>query len=396
MTNRILLAIFCVWTARANERTVTAHIFIHDTKSTTPTSNNRLLRITRSMGGLRPVTNTPPRIDTHLFDQNFMLEDGLVYVSDAALHNCRIGALPPQLSRRAATHIISAYDTLNHVTNSINRYYTFGWTGVADTSQARTLYEQLTTERDRLHKWYPKNTVQFIIHAHGNGGTITFLLAEQENELRKNLELDYVILYGTPIQLEIVHACEHPMFKAILNLFSMGDHWQTNHGGISAQNYRTFGELHAWINTPNKYIIDVTININDNAHAFNHAALFCLDDASYQARIFELIRPLPIVTFAPALLALIQRLPNKPSRARLNIITNSRCYLELTAPKVRGRFLSPDLAPHLVLAKQVIEQTWRPFAINNGTIRSSVRAIKNTLLETPQALFKDYIKPWFD
>lgn len=402
MTQRILLALFFCGYSYANQPShMTLHVFVHGSTFSGQTPQAAVASLIKKWDEAQITATKNARKETALFDMQPMLEEGLVNVSDLALQNCRANKLPSQLSRRAAPHIINAYDTFIQPRGITNRYYTFGWSGITDEGyakrEAKGLYNQLVHERERIHRWYPDSTISIILHGHSHGGQLITHLADCEEDLKKKLEIACTVLYGCPIQMETIQYLKHQLFKTVINIFSENDPIQVADLGMSSdQSYHAISEMYTWKNTSEKYMVDITISLNNTHNVFSHASFFYLDAACYKSTLFELIRPLPLVAFAPIIIDLVQRASTKPTYAHLNIISDSTCYFELSARNMHRRIMSHNIAPQLTPIKELLELSWRPFIACDNRLQAGIRTVRRTITRAPQNIFENYIKPWFD
>ena len=231
------------------------------------------------------------RYDQVFYANQPIREKGLkrIYPSfdQGAAMNAKIGAYP----------IIKAYEMISQVLkpDEINFFYTFGWSGLVSQNRRRCesirLYNSLAqeVERVRLQGFDPK--IRLIAHSHGGNiclnlaavstilQTKNFLhsykfsqnhdesesldkmfaivkkLPSRENAavhlgqkrydylpFHKNLQIDELILLGTPIQVETEHFVLSPFFKRVYSLYSEKDvvqelDWVSTKQRISRQRF---------------------------------------------------------------------------------------------------------------------------------------------------------------
>ncbi|MFA5306437.1 MAG: hypothetical protein WC365_03225 [Candidatus Babeliales bacterium] len=106
--------------------------------------------------------------------------------------------------------------------------YTFGWDGRLSNRHRRKaahqLYKALCPEIERL-KTTCKN-LEVIVITHSHGGNVGLYLAHAENEFKKGLVIDKLVLLGTPVQSETEKYVGAACFKKIYNFYSRGDQVQ--------------------------------------------------------------------------------------------------------------------------------------------------------------------------
>ncbi len=192
----------------------------------------------------------------------------------------------------AAYPILQAFDTLDAAVGNkaINHYYTFGWTGLMSQYRRRKeairLYNALTEELIELKKQGITPKVRIIAHSHG--GNVCLNLAAINHILKtdalssyirknpnsnkqasikqmfdllnhlpqkenihlnndqkkydylptvKNLTIDELILFGTPVQPETECFCQSKTFKKIYNFYSDEDKVQDLDGVSTKRSY---------------------------------------------------------------------------------------------------------------------------------------------------------------
>jgi hypothetical protein len=241
-------------------------------------------------GTLYRQINKGMRDDDFFYRDQPILQRGLVHVEPTfniqSIGNKKYGAYP----------IIKAYEIINNIAqqnNEITLFYTFGWSGLISQNSRRfeaiRLYNALSEEVKKLNDQgiYPK--IRLLTHSHG--GNLCLNLAavsrvleakswneqqqfssdEDENEsiqkmlvlfkglgtqdsahnkkgqkvydyvpLHKQLVIDELVMFGTPIQPETESFCYAPCFKKVFNFYSEEDlvqksDWVSSKKGLSSQ-----------------------------------------------------------------------------------------------------------------------------------------------------------------
>lgn len=111
--------------------------------------------------------------------------------------------------------------------------YTFGWDGRLDKEKrekwGKILYQQL------IEKVEENKNASIEIYAHSHGGNVALNLATAEKELQQNLEIERLILLGTPIQEETSELSNSKIFKKIYSVYSTNDFMQTFEHKINSE-----------------------------------------------------------------------------------------------------------------------------------------------------------------
>jgi hypothetical protein len=182
-------------------------------------------------------------------------------------------------------------------------YYTFGHLGVLShryrAAVAKELYQELVEKVDEAKSVY--EVVKVVLVTHSHGGTIAFNMATAENELKKGLKIDNLVLFGTPLQHETAPLACHPMFKRVMNCYSLGDTMQGSDilTTASRQCYKTFSSIESLTSEDNK-IYDIQLVVNDDGHAVTHGNMWYMKHAVKGTGHLE---PLPYAVMTPALIA---------------------------------------------------------------------------------------------
>lgn len=218
-------------------------------------------------------TNRRLRKDDFFFSEQPILERGLVRIVPSFDIHTTKG------KRYAAYPIIKAYDVIDElirVRKSKPYYYTFGWSGLISQNSRRyeaiRLYNALEREVSLLKAQGKNPKIRLIAHSHGgnlclNLAAIQAILrlksfdvdqalsqdedtdkslramfeimkglpsksnmSEKDEQkiwdyvpLSKDLVIDELILFGTPIQPETQSFCSFPIFKNVFNFYSGQD-----------------------------------------------------------------------------------------------------------------------------------------------------------------------------
>jgi hypothetical protein len=182
-------------------------------------------------------------------------------------------------------------------------YYTFGHLGVLShryrTSVAKSLYSELFEKVKEAQDVY--ETVKVVIVTHSHGGTIALNMASVENELKKGLVIDDLVMFGTPLQIETAPYAYHPMFKRVMNCYSLGDVIQGSDVLTTASRkcYTTFASIES-AHSAKDTVYDVQLAVNGDSNAITHGNMWCINHKHITNTHLD---PLPYAVMTPALLA---------------------------------------------------------------------------------------------
>lgn len=192
--------------------------------------------------------------------------------------------------------------------------YTFGWDGRLSNRHRRKaahqLYKSLYPEIERL-KANCKN-LEVIVIAHSHGGNVGLYLAHAENEFKKGLKIDKLVLLGTPVQSETEKYVGSSCFKKIYNFYSRGDQVQkidliSTHDEWSRRKF-----------APHDNLVQIEVRCGSKKPGHTELWLFngkgnwiCRDNLS--------IAPFPFFVFLPTIIREIDAQYQSPSVINLNI-----------------------------------------------------------------------------
>jgi len=212
---------------------------------------------------------------------------------------------PAPQNAHSAHYAIAGYNSLMKqlFPNCDTAYYTFGHLGVLShryrEAVAKNLYNELIAKVAEAKDRYEMVKVVLVTHSHG--GTIALNMAHVENELKRGLVIDNLVLFGTPLQHETApHAC-HPMFKRVLNCYSLGDTMQGSDILTTASRkcYKTFSSIES-LPAHKQCVYDVQLVVNDDGRAITHSKMWYIIPKEKAASQLD---PLPCAILTPALIA---------------------------------------------------------------------------------------------
>ncbi|MCL4380612.1 lysophospholipase [Candidatus Dependentiae bacterium] len=264
---------------------------------------------------------------------------------------------------------IAAIESLNN-TNEKLLHYTFGWSGALSLSHRQEAGFDLYFALTEWQKEYP--TIPLTLLCHSHGGNVAAYLVQAEEEFHRGLQIDTLILFGTPIQAETVEYFANSMFKLVINCYSLGDRIQGK-DAISVPSRKSYKALNKCLRaTPSNCIIDLQMVVNNNSHALGHRELFALKKYYIPAnpfihgphhKFFSHIDPMPICIFGPTIGNLVQQMLYRPGlhQTKLHLVsTPTLAYLQLEQPTVG--ISTANILPTLQEAQQLARHHWEPHA----------------------------------
>jgi hypothetical protein len=132
-------------------------------------------------------------------------------------------------TQKAASIYANSYKFANKEKSANLHFYTFGWDGrlrhKSRVNSARTLYQSLIQEIDTLKNRFnlSEQDIEVILLGHSHGGNVLLNLAKAEEEFKKNLTVNKLLLFGTPVQKETSQFINSPTFEKIYNFYSKDD-----------------------------------------------------------------------------------------------------------------------------------------------------------------------------
>lgn len=255
-----------------------------------------------------------------LYRSDLLLDVGLTPVD---LRQWSLQTSPPIADHFAAFHIIHAFDAcaVNNAKKSDDTkryYYTFGWSG-ALSQQARKkaseeLYAALTDEYDYVRRSDADVEIELYGHSHGN--QLIFSLAPiRDNYPDHTWTVNRAILSAAPLHYEMARHALHPMFGAVINIYSEGDMIQTLdfisvQPGACKRSFRELEQLKPYLQASDKCIVDLRVGAYSHYNFFGHGTFFTLDRYTPHPTLSRRLRhkyhylitgldPLPLVSLYP-------------------------------------------------------------------------------------------------
>lgn len=355
---------------------IRAHLFIHGTYLPGLILLDPQATFKHKIGSHSPYVQALKyaRLKEVFSQSQVLLGEGLQEITSKTIELWHQKKLPANLKRKAAIHVISAYDQFVDKNGSINKYFTYGWLGVLDDdcrlAEAKKLYISLDQLHGALRAQYPKSAVEFILHGHSHGGNVILYLAHYEHEYKKCLPISFVGLYAAPVQSETVNFCKDPLFKNIFLLYSYGDIVQNNdHFSTKTKKcYRKFTDLISLKDAPNN-IYQICVCAHDKSTAFGHQSMFCLDSYYQLTRVHRYskpyrkavstLNPLPLIAFSPIIMDLLSHVSKDTSvsETTLSVIREAKtCFFAISSNHAYAQ--SQDILPRLIDIKKNIKSNW--------------------------------------
>ncbi len=254
------------------------------------------------------------RNETMLLQDQVINEEGLFEVSPEKVKSCHNCDLDPEDKKFGSAFLVDAYDRVSKVVNhhaDHNKYYSFGWSGLLSHKKridaARVLYRQLIELQTQYEAKYGVKP-ELTLVAHSHGGNVAKLLAHIEREECKHLSIKYLVMYGTPIQIETVSLVNSDVIETMISCYSDGDNVQGNDVFSSKERFskKRLADLVniSSIHSPKKQRYDVRLVLNDQPNVIGHMNMWFMGRAE---KVFQSLDPLPLMVLTPLIIQEVQR-----------------------------------------------------------------------------------------
>jgi hypothetical protein len=315
-------------------------------------------------GSLYAKINKRMRKDPIFYKDLPMLEKGFLKIEPT------FDFLSTSTLRFAVYPIVKSYELVNDYLNydkEKNYFYTFGWSGYLSQQKRRAesirLYNALSEEIERLNRQGVSPKVRLIAHSHGgnvslNLGAIFKVLTSKSLDqletlsnniderssleqifalmkqlpnkegvryhkglrqydyvpVNKNLEIDELIMLGTPIQTETEGFCFSPIFKNVYNIYSEEDFIQQVDFVTTKKDYsgQTLSSSILFEHkTEGSHLVQAKIAVKwqDIISKPSHKELWSPSwDKENDLSSYPLF-PIPIVVFTPFIITYLNKLP---------------------------------------------------------------------------------------
>lgn len=298
----------------------------------------------------------------------------------------------------AARHVIPAYEDVAQCvgrSGDITKDLIFGWSGFlhhgARKEAGYDLYKTLCDYRDGLIAQYHVNP-EITIIGHSHGGNVGLWLAQAEKEYKRGLQINSLIMLGSPMQKEMAPCIESAVFKAIVLCHSDGDGIQridyiSNKEGRSYQRMSDVADIAAVVKkNPALRRHDVACMINNSAHSITHINMWLVARSTPVLQAFDVV---PLVVYLPALMACLDQHPEQCSVEWHMAATDDSCDVSLhprnllcQSCKNCDKYDGKALHTTLCRWSDTIESTWRLPGDNSRHVlfnKKNVRALKQMI-----------------
>lgn len=197
-------------------------------------------------------------------------------------------------------------------------FYTFGWDGKLSSKKRKEagfkFYEELTKEIEKLKTEKNLSNIEIDILAHSHGGNVALYLPEAEKELKKNLKIKNLILFGTPVQTETKDYVKSDLFKNVYNIYSRGDSIQVLDfvSTKSAHSKRRFAD--------SENLVQLEIMVDSYQPLHNELWLMGKKSNLIYRKKFPLY-PFPLMVLCPIITKFIKKNIENPKNLDLKILT---------------------------------------------------------------------------
>lgn len=328
------------------------------------------------------------RQDPILYQDSIMLEEGLKKIDSAILFQYWQFNLMPGHSKKGAYQAIGAYDMLfKHLNKTVNtnEYYTFGFSGILSDSFRKEAGHDLYKA---IHKIIKKNSkdnykTSITICSYSHGGNVALYLADAEDTYKKNIKIDQLILYATPIQKETAFFADHKIFKNIYSFYSQADGVQHNDSfsTSSSQSFKTFKEFYSNYNITNSKAIDIRLLAQDDPTIFGHFNFWYFnkyDNWPNKSKeideVCSLLNPLPIAILTPIFINAINKVINKNLKIKeidISIKSENNVLKIIIIDPITNQIMYEAPKIHNILEKiqNYAKITWQPYTKTDETAK---------------------------
>ena len=201
------------------------NIFVHGIMSIKPHLN--MSNFMRFM--IDDVENT-----TYAKTVELMRQDGHFYQNQAmqgfGLKKINSNDIIPGDASSALASILNDVTALSHGPNIENHYYTYGWSGLMSHTKrykdAIALYKSIEQEIQKFLNQGIKPKIRVYGYSHGGNVVLNLGAVRQKEAVRKDLVIDEILLFGTPIQKETDYLVNDQLFNKVYNIYSACDRVQ--------------------------------------------------------------------------------------------------------------------------------------------------------------------------
>lgn len=148
------------------------------------------------------------------------------------LHKIHMKSQKPGNTASAFAQIFERMHAFCGITNRINHYYTFGWSGLLNHKmrhlESKILYDALLLEVKKFQKKGINPKICLVSYSHG--GNIALKLGEvyvaEQYPPENKLTVDQLIFFGLPVVPETDYFINSDIFKRVYHIYSFGDRVQ--------------------------------------------------------------------------------------------------------------------------------------------------------------------------
>jgi hypothetical protein len=327
-----------------------------------------------------------------------MLEEKLCKIPQQVLSQYKRKALKKIYKHKGAYHLIGAYDIINHASGadtSSNKdtqfeYYTFGFSGLLSKESREDASYDLYKHIQDIYKLYKDDYhVSLNLVCYSHGGNVALHLPDIHKKYGSiydhHININTIVLYGTPIQKETARNAQHIMFESVLNIYSEGDNIQTS-DLISTKDRKSHHTLSHFIDTSSyNYICDARIMAEDDSYAFGHLNYWCLDKyynyfswtmSTKAQNVVAFLSPLPLVICTPAFIQLSRDIKHSHAINHIDISLKKDDHYVIchayqhNTHKTLAR--SSNLYEHLQTIKEYTLKDWYPESSSSEFLKAGI------------------------
>lgn len=357
-----------------------AFIYIHGTLIASTFALNPFKRYQQSTvdHSLYDYTLTTLRMHPLYYEDHLMGPLGLTPINLEAVRAYSNHQFTPINHWLGIIPVISTIESLN-IHQESYAHYSFGWSGALSWVHRQQAGFALYFDLLELQQANPKMPLTLICHSHG--GNVAAYLALAEAQFKGGLQIDSLIMFGTPIQYETVNFFANKIFKLVVNCYSMGDRIQGK-DAISVPSKKSYKQINKVLKVaPPNCIVEAAMVVNNNKQAIGHREMFALKKYYIPANplvhgphhhFFRIIDPMPICVFGPTLEELVNSIVLKPGlhQTVLHFVSSPMTVsLQLDFP-TRCGISSRNVYPYLTAAQRTARLYWEPYASTSDFVKA--------------------------
>jgi hypothetical protein len=290
--------------------------------------------------------------------------------------------------KAAAPHLVPAYIACSNLLESEgvdHVVYTFGHLGLLSGTYRRDVaedfYDALCAKVSELEQQYLNVKVTIVTHSHG--GNVALNLAYWQEQKKRGLEIDNLVMLGCPIQAETAPYAFNPVFKHVYNVYSDGDIVQSADtiSTPSRASYRKLFDGRLKIKRPAdlNVVKDIRLRVNESKKRIDHANMWLMGISRKACRTLD---PLPILVLIPMIVHAADQAQEK--RLDCNIISTHQNVSVQIRPHGQREIIAQtnNIHTHAVAWNKAVLKSWSPdYKSRNVIFSFKMRKVISTVVK---------------